>query len=76
VPHPTDVNYGLLKADLKLVHPGSEEHDVIKVYLNNTMGPRKVELYDIWSVNREGEKKRFSAHDSLSNRRLLWHGTN
>ncbi|CAN0388006.1 unnamed protein product, partial [Discosporangium mesarthrocarpum] len=30
VPHPTDVNYGLLKADLKLVHPGSEEHDVIK----------------------------------------------
>ncbi|CAN0505967.1 unnamed protein product, partial [Discosporangium mesarthrocarpum] len=40
------------------------------------MGPRKVELYDIWSVNREGEKKRFSAHDSLSNRRLLWHGIN
>lgn len=30
VPHPTDVNYGLLNADLKPVHPKSKEHEVIK----------------------------------------------
>lgn len=30
VPHPTDVNYGLLNADLKLVSPQSHEFEVIK----------------------------------------------
>lgn len=30
VPHPTDVNYDLLKADLKLVPPKSQEYKTIK----------------------------------------------
>lgn len=30
VPHPTDVNYGLLNADLKLVSPKSPEYKTIK----------------------------------------------
>lgn len=30
VPHPTDVNYGLLNADLKLLPPHSNEYGVIK----------------------------------------------
>lgn len=30
VPHPTDVNYGLLNAQLKLVDPGSHEFKTIK----------------------------------------------
>lgn len=35
-----------------------------------------MELYDIWSVNREDEARRFAAHDKITNRKLLWHGTN
>lgn len=30
VPHPTDVNYGLLNTDLKLLSPHSNEYGVIK----------------------------------------------
>ena len=30
VPHPTDVNYGLLNTDLKLLPPHSNEYGVIK----------------------------------------------
>lgn len=30
VPHPTDVNYGALNADLKLVSPQSQEYKTIK----------------------------------------------
>lgn len=30
VPHPTDVNYGALNADLKLVSPMSHEYQTIK----------------------------------------------
>lgn len=33
-------------------------------------------MYDVWSVDREGEAQRFAAHDKISNRKLLWHGTN
>ena len=35
-----------------------------------------MDLYDVWTVDREGEAKRFAAHDKLTNRKLLWHGTN
>lgn len=30
----------------------------------------------VWKVERDGEDERFSCHDSIANRRLLWHGTN
>ncbi|CAM9686158.1 unnamed protein product [Choristocarpus tenellus] len=49
---------------------------LVRCYLDNTQGSRKLKLYDLWSVDRHGEAERFSAHDSITNRRLLWHGTN
>ncbi|CAM9601764.1 unnamed protein product [Ascophyllum nodosum] len=77
VPHPTDVNYGHLKAHLKLLSPQSHEYGVIKCYLENTKpGYGDMEMYDVWTVDREGEAQRFAAHDKISNRKLLWHGTN
>ncbi|CAM9109221.1 unnamed protein product [Ectocarpus sp. 6 AP-2014] len=77
VPHPTDVNYAALNADLKLVSPGSSEHKAIKTYLENTKpGYGDMDLFDVWTVDREGEGQRFKAHDKMTNRKLLWHGTN
>lgn len=43
-----------------------------------TAGPHRevTPVLHVWRVEREGEDERFSCHDSITNRRLLWHGTN
>ncbi|MGB1017369.1 MAG: hypothetical protein ACPG4T_24750, partial [Nannocystaceae bacterium] len=33
-------------------------------------------LVDVFRTNRHSEAKRYSTHDKMGNRRLLWHGTN
>lgn len=43
---------------------------------NTKPGYGDMKLYDVWSVDREGEAARFKAHDNVANRKLLWHGTN
>merc|ERR1719420_2801156 len=35
----------------------------------------KCTIQALFTTSREGEEKRASAHKSLQNRRLLWHGT-
>jgi poly [ADP-ribose] polymerase len=74
-PHPYDVNYGLLKCSLDHLDVKSDEFKVIKKYTENTQGYRKCQIIDVWRVGREGEGQRFKAHDKLTNRKLLWHGT-
>ena len=37
---------------------------------------RKVQLVDLWTVDRQGEDERFAEHNEVGNRKLLWHGTN
>ncbi|GMH37477.1 hypothetical protein BSKO_05350 [Bryopsis sp. KO-2023] len=74
-PHPADVNYEKIKTELNLVSPTSEEHKKIAQYFKATSG-HGVALESVWSVNREGEGDRFSAHEKIDNRKLLWHGTN
>ncbi|XP_053577093.1 protein mono-ADP-ribosyltransferase PARP3 [Bombina bombina] len=77
VPHPLDVDYQLLKCHLNLVDSKSEEYKIMKTYVDKT-GPtyRKLEILNAWSVDRENEEERLSAHKNIENRRLLWHGTN
>ncbi|XP_044307387.1 protein mono-ADP-ribosyltransferase PARP3 [Varanus komodoensis] len=75
VPHPLDKDYGLLKCELTLVDPSSEDHKLIETYIEKTNG-QKLKVLNIWKVNREGEDSRFLTHSHLENRRLLWHGTN
>ncbi|CAM4698325.1 protein mono-ADP-ribosyltransferase PARP3 isoform X1 [Lepidochelys kempii] len=77
VPHPLDKDYELLKCELTLVDPASEDYQVIQTYVEKTgSSHRKVKILNIWKVKREGEGERMKAHDHLENRRLLWHGTN
>ncbi|KAK7496119.1 hypothetical protein BaRGS_00012529 [Batillaria attramentaria] len=79
VPHPLDVNYGLLKAQLKLVDPKSKEFQVLQKYFTETKnsgGWRNPTLKHIWSVSRDGETDRFKVHNGIKERKLLWHGTN
>ncbi|XP_015273217.1 PREDICTED: poly [ADP-ribose] polymerase 3 [Gekko japonicus] len=77
VPHPLDKDYELLKCELSLVDPSTEDYELIVTYVENTGGTyRKLKVLNIWKVNREGEAFRFVTHNHLENRHLLWHGTN
>jgi poly [ADP-ribose] polymerase len=77
LPNPADENYRRLKADLEWVDPSEQEFEFIKAYLENTAGSYyKLKLGDVFRVNRHGEGDRFAAHESIAERKLLWHGTN
>eukprot|EP00731_Ephydatia_muelleri_P003429 Em0001g3429a len=77
VPHPLDVNYQSLNARLSHIAPTESVYNTIKQYVDAT-GPtyKKLEILDVWEVDRQTEGERFSEHDKVDNRRLLWHGTN
>jgi len=78
VPHPLDVNYGLLKCGLTHVNSKEDVYKIIHTYVENTKSSysSNIKLLDVWEVDRENEDVRFSEHKDLSNRKLLWHGTN
>ncbi|XP_050996456.1 LOW QUALITY PROTEIN: protein mono-ADP-ribosyltransferase PARP3 [Acomys russatus] len=77
VPHPLDRDYQLLRCQLQLLDSRGPEYKAIETYLEQTGNDyRCPTLQHVWKVNREGEEDRFQAHSKLSNRRLLWHGTN
>jgi hypothetical protein len=42
----------------------------------NTNTPGGLQLLNLWEVQRKDESVRFDQYRHLSNRRLLWHGTN
>ncbi|KAL3852914.1 hypothetical protein ACJMK2_016520 [Sinanodonta woodiana] len=82
VPHPLDVNYGLLKCKLELLAPKSKEFKILETYTENTKShgwyssPGGPKIKHIWIVDRDGEGSRFKSHDGIKERKLLWHGTN
>jgi poly [ADP-ribose] polymerase len=76
-PHPADENYAKLNAELDFVDSKSKEFDMIQTYIDNTArAGRKPKLTALFRLDRKGEGKRFSEHDDLDHRKLLWHGTN
>lgn len=78
-PHPLDINYNLLKCELKLLDPKSKEYKILETYTKETGnkgGWRVPKIKHIWSMRRDGEEKRFAEHNKITNRKLLWHGTN
>ncbi|XP_074645032.1 protein mono-ADP-ribosyltransferase PARP3-like [Tubulanus polymorphus] len=75
--HPLDIDYSLLKCKLEHLSPGSKEFKLIEKYTNNTKDTYdNCKIIDVFKVDREGERERFATHNSLKNRKLLWHGTN
>ena len=53
MPHPLDLNYELLKADLSVVDRSSEEYKIIEKNLRSTGYPH-LHLIDVWRVDRNG----------------------
>lgn len=77
--NPVDAQYDKLNCQLKPLERKSEDWKLVERYLSNTHGSThdfyKLELLDVFDLEREGESKRFVPHASDSNRQLLWHGS-
>ncbi|XP_028263132.1 protein mono-ADP-ribosyltransferase PARP3 [Parambassis ranga] len=77
VPHPLDQDYNSLKCRLTLLDKEKETFKIIEKYLKATSNSYcSPKIINVWESDREAEGERFSEHDNLENRRLLWHGTN
>lgn len=77
-PHPLDVSFSTLDAKITPLDKSSAEYKLLSEYTANTgrSGWRQCTIEDIFVVDRNSEGKRFAQHDKISNRKLLWHGTN
>jgi len=73
--HQFDVNYELLDTDISEVDQTEREFQMVVNYLEATKD-RNIKLIDLFRINRHSEGDRFRVHDTMGNRRLLWHGTN
>lgn len=76
VPALVDQHYDSLHAELSLVDQESEEFSFIQTYFDSTKQNTGAKIYNVWRVEREGEKQRHERYKKLDNRKLLWHGTN
>jgi len=75
--HPHDVNFGVLNCGMTLLDKKSNDFKVIEKYTEQTKGGwTNPKILDVWEVDRDLEGDRFSEHEEIDNRRLLWHGTN
>lgn len=78
--HPLDAVYQSVETEIKPVEKGSATWNAIQDYVFNTHAPThsnyKVELIDIYEIERKGEPENYTKHyPTLDNKQLLWHGT-
>lgn len=75
-----EANYKKLKCNVTPVAQGSDTWNICDQYLqtSNPPGHRDyhIKLENVYELDRDGEKKRFSKYNkNIGNRRLLWHGS-
>ncbi|KAK8358506.1 hypothetical protein V6Z11_A04G026600, partial [Gossypium hirsutum] len=75
-----DEKYKKLHCDITPLPHDSEDFQLIEKYLLTTHAPThtdwKLELEEVFSLEREGELDKFAPfREKLSNRMLLWHGS-
>ena len=67
------IYYNKLHCEIEHVSPNEKIHSILSEYLKNTAKYFKnTKILEIYSVNREGEDKKYL---NLKNKYLLWHGT-
>lgn len=76
---PIDTHYRKLNAHLEPLPADSPEYGLIESYIVNTHAAThcsyKLELVNVFKVERAGEADRFAKHRQNENRMLLWHGS-
>jgi poly [ADP-ribose] polymerase len=74
--NPIDQNYEQLKCQLNPMDKTNDIYQLIDKYLQSTHAAThqqyKMEIEDIFEVEREGEKEAFN---DIGNKMLLWHGS-
>jgi len=79
VEHPIDSNYKKLRCRMRTVARDEAVFDVVTTYMKQTHAPThteyRLELVDLFEVEREGESQRFAPFANDENRQLLWHGS-
>ncbi|CAO1440028.1 unnamed protein product [Diamesa serratosioi] len=77
--NPLDFQYAQLMTQLTPLERTNEDFKLIEKYLQNTHGDThtdyRLEIQDVFRVNRFGENKRYEKWQVLNNRMLLWHGS-
>jgi poly [ADP-ribose] polymerase 2/3/4 len=73
--HPIDAKYRELNANLSLLDRSSVDFGLIMNFINQTMGSRRIQLQNIWTLRRNPEDTSFVPFHSVDNHHLLWHGT-
>lgn len=72
--NPLDEKYDALNCNLVPLDERTEERKMVEIYLENTKESRKMQVIELFKVERDGEDKRFNPN-KLSNKKLLWHGS-
>uniref|UniRef100_A0A915LM35 Poly [ADP-ribose] polymerase n=1 Tax=Meloidogyne javanica TaxID=6303 RepID=A0A915LM35_MELJA len=76
---PIEKHYSRLKWDIIPVEKETEKYKLIEEYLLNTQGPThcsfKLELKQVYELNRKAKEKEEKFLKNLGKRMLLWHGS-
>ncbi|XP_077528678.1 poly-(ADP-ribose) polymerase [Haemaphysalis longicornis] len=77
--HPLDFHYTQLRADIQVLDRSHDDFALLSKYVETTHAEThrsyKLEILELFKVNKEGESKRFKPFKKLPNRKLLWHGS-
>lgn len=77
--NPLDNCYNRLKNEIVALDKNSPDFQQILTIVQNTHGVThnlyRLEVMEVFTVNREGEDNRFNAYAGLGNHQLLWHGS-
>eukprot|EP01114_Cavostelium_apophysatum_P007265 TRINITY_DN1927_c0_g1_i1.p1 TRINITY_DN1927_c0_g1~~TRINITY_DN1927_c0_g1_i1.p1 ORF type:complete len:935 (-),score=347.88 TRINITY_DN1927_c0_g1_i1:64-2868(-) len=77
---PVYKNYQTLKAKIEPVEKSSDLYKLLESYAHNTHDKKyfstfDLQVEDIFTIDREGEKERYKDWEKNENRMLLWHGS-
>lgn len=77
--HPLQAQYKSLKAEMGVLDKTSPEFRVISDAVTKTQGPThnasRMEVQEVFSLDRSDEADAFSPYEHAANRQLLWHGS-
>jgi poly [ADP-ribose] polymerase 1 len=75
---PIDLHYEKLNTTIEILDKNDELYRIIDIYVKNTHASThsiKLDILEIFCVERHGERDRYKKYKDYDNRMLLWHGS-
>lgn len=77
--NPVDKRYSQLKNNITPMEKTDPMYQMLEVYLKNTHAQThqnyRLDIDEIFEIDRVGEQERYEPYAALHNRKLLWHGS-